>query len=50
VAEPVNHPGAKRPSKPLYEIRVAAEKLEAIFARLWPVTWAAWNDNGRAAP
>jgi thymidylate synthase (FAD) len=45
-----DHPEAKRPSKPLYEIRVAAEKLEAIFARLWPVTWAAWNANGRAAP
>lgn len=41
---------AKRPSKPIYEIAVAAEKLEAIFAKLWPTTWAAWNEGGRMAP
>ncbi len=45
-----DHPEARRPSKPLYEIRVAADKLEAIFARLWPVTHAAWAENGRMAP
>lgn len=45
-----DHPEAKRPSKPLYEIRVAADKLEAIFAEKWPITYKAFVDNGRAAP
>lgn len=45
-----DHPEAKRPSKPLYEIRVAADQLEAMFAEYWPVTYKAWVDNGRAAP
>lgn len=45
-----NRPDAKRPSKPLFEIEVAAGNLEAIFARRWPVTHAAWNECGRAAP
>lgn len=45
-----DRPDAKRPSKPLYEIAVAAAKLEAIFAERWPVTYAAWNELGRAAP
>ncbi len=45
-----DHPEAKRPSKPLYEIRVAADKLEAIFAQHWPITYKAWVDHGRAAP
>lgn len=45
-----DHPESKRPSKPLYEIRVAADKLEAIFSRYWPITYQAWIDNGRASP
>ena len=45
-----DHPEARRPSKPLYEIRVAADKLEAIFAARWPLTHRAWVENGRAAP
>lgn len=45
-----NRPDAKRPSKPLYEIEVAAKKLEQIFEMYWPITYKAWNDNGRAAP
>lgn len=45
-----NHPDAKRPSKPLYEIEVAARKLEAIFADLYPITYRAWNECGRSAP
>ena len=45
-----DHPEARRPSKPLYEIRVAADKLEAIFAARWPLTHKAWVENGRAAP
>lgn len=45
-----NRPDARRPSKPLYEIAVAAEKLEEIFAKRWPITWRLWNANGRTAP
>lgn len=41
---------AKRPSAPLYEIEVAARKLEAIFAEYWPITYAAWVKHGRSAP
>ncbi len=43
-------PAAKRPSGPLYEIEVAARKLEAIFAEQWPITHAAWLKHGRACP
>lgn len=45
-----DRPDSKRPSKPLYEIRVAADKLEAIFAARWPVTHKAWVAGGRSAP
>jgi thymidylate synthase (FAD) len=45
-----NKPYAKRPSKPLYEIAVAAEQLEKIFATYWPITWDAWTHHGRMAP
>lgn len=41
---------AKRPSRPLWEINQAANKLEAIFAKHWPITHAAWLINGRQAP
>lgn len=41
---------AKRPSKPLWEIDNAARQLEAIFAKHWPVTHAAWVECGRMAP
>lgn len=45
-----DHSEAKRPSKPLYEIRVAAEKLEALFAQQWPITYRTWLEAGRSAP
>lgn len=45
-----NRPEAKRPSKPLWEIAHAAEKLEAIFACRWPLTYRAWCESGRSAP
>lgn len=45
-----DRPESKRPSKPLYEIAVAAGKLEAIFAARWPVTYRAWVGFGRCAP
>lgn len=41
---------ATRPSLPLFEINVAADQLEIIFAEHWPVTYAAWVSNGRMAP
>lgn len=44
------HNEAKRPSHPLYEINVAANKLEALFAQRWPITYEAFVENGRMAP
>lgn len=41
---------ARRPSKPLWEIAWAAKQLEAVFARIWPVTHECWNRHGRMAP
>lgn len=41
---------ARNVSYPLWEIDQAARKLEAIFARHWPVTHAAFVKNGRVAP
>lgn len=41
---------ATYPSKPQYEIRQVADKMEEHFSILWPVTWAAWNANGRVSP
>jgi thymidylate synthase (FAD) len=43
-------PAAKRPSYPLWEIDLAARKLEAIFAEHWPITHRLWDENGRQAP
>ncbi len=42
--------GAKRPSRPLWEIDNAARQLEAIFAEHWPLTHRLWDEGGRAAP
>jgi thymidylate synthase (FAD) len=44
------HPEAKRPSSPLYEIDVAANKVEELFKLHWPVTHALWVKHGRMAP
>ena len=44
------HTEAKRPSKPLWEIRAAADKLEKIFASHWPLAHRLWVENGRMAP
>jgi thymidylate synthase (FAD) len=41
---------SKFPSYPLYEIEVAAKSCEVLFAEGWPLTWAAFCDNGRVAP
>jgi thymidylate synthase (FAD) len=37
-------------SFPQREIEIAAEKMEAEFARLFPITHEAWVRNGRVAP
>ncbi len=42
--------GAKVPSFPQREIEMVAEKLEAIWAGLMPLTHAAFVANGRVAP
>jgi thymidylate synthase (FAD) len=38
------------PSFPQREIEMVAEKMEAAFAELMPLTYAAFNKNGRVAP
>lgn len=43
-------PQSKVPSFPQHEISLGADKLEKIFADLFPWTYEAWNANGRVAP
>ncbi|MGZ4617074.1 MAG: FAD-dependent thymidylate synthase, partial [Actinomycetes bacterium] len=38
------------PSYPQREIEMVAEKMEAEWARLMPLTYEAFNKNGRVAP
>ena len=38
------------PSFPQREIEMVAERMEEHFARIMPLTHAAWNRNGRVAP
>ena len=42
--------GTHFPSFPQREIEMCAEKMEAHFALLMPLTYAAFNTNGRVAP
>jgi thymidylate synthase (FAD) len=44
------HPDAKVKSYPQREIEMVAEKMEAEWAKLMPITYAAFNANGRVAP
>jgi thymidylate synthase (FAD) len=44
------HEQAKVPSFPQREIEMVAEKMEAEWAKLMPLTHAAFNANGRMAP
>jgi thymidylate synthase (FAD) len=44
------HEGAAFPSFPQREIEMCAEKMEAIWAGLMPLTHAAFNGHGRVAP
>ena len=42
--------GTQFPSFPQREIEMCAEQMEDIFAELMPLTYAAFNANGRVAP
>jgi thymidylate synthase (FAD) len=42
--------GSHFPSFPQREIEMVAEKMEEEFARLMPITYEAFNNNGRVAP
>ena len=44
------HEQAKVPSFPQREIEMVAEQMEAHWAELMPLTYAAFNSNGRVAP
>jgi thymidylate synthase (FAD) len=44
------HEGATFPSFPQREIEMCAELMEAEWARLMPLTYAAFEGNGRVAP
>jgi thymidylate synthase (FAD) len=45
-----NVEGQKFPSFPQREIEMVAEKYEAIFKELMPITYAAFVENGRVSP
>jgi len=42
--------GTHFPSFPQREIEMVAEAMEEHFARLMPITYEAFNANGRVAP
>jgi thymidylate synthase (FAD) len=42
--------GSHFPSYPQREIEMVAEKMEAEFAKLMPLTYAAFEKSGRIAP
>jgi thymidylate synthase (FAD) len=41
---------SKFPSYPQREIEMVAEQMEEHFARLMPLTYRAFNENGRVSP
>lgn len=45
-----SHEGSHFPSYPQREIEMVAEKMEAHFAQLMPITYAAFQKSGRIAP
>ena len=45
-----SRPGTHFPSFPQREIEMVAEKMEDEWAKLMPLTYAAFNENGRVAP
>lgn len=45
-----HEPDSSYPSFPQIEIEMVARQMEDIFKELYPVTYEAWNNNGRVAP
>jgi thymidylate synthase (FAD) len=45
-----HEPAAKFVSYPLYEIEEAARAAEQSLKSGWPLTWKAFNENGRVSP
>lgn len=45
-----HEPEAKHVSWPLYEIELAARKVESWLKKYWPITYTAYVANGRIAP
>lgn len=45
-----NRPDSAYPSKPMREIEVVAEQMEAIFAEHFPITHETFEANGRVSP
>lgn len=45
-----HEPAADKVSYPLWEIEIAARKCEEALKQYWPLTYAAFVANGRAAP
>jgi thymidylate synthase (FAD) len=45
-----DNPMSMFPSKPQYEIVLVAAKMELAFAKLYPLTYAAFCNNGRVSP
>jgi thymidylate synthase (FAD) len=41
---------SKFPSYPMREIETVAEQMEAQFLKHFPLTWRAFDENGRVAP
>lgn len=42
--------GAMFPSGPMWEIEASARAMEKVFKTLFPITYEAWDQNGRVAP
>lgn len=46
----IDHPENQYDTYPQAEIEDVARQMEQHFKELWPLTWEAWNSNGRVAP
>lgn len=44
------HEGSKFPSFPQWEINQVADQMEVLFCDVWPLTWEAFDKNGRVSP
>ena len=46
----IDDPSAAFETKPQWEIEQVARSMEMSFSKLFPATWAAFNNHGRVAP